>query len=132
MHCFSDDIGIYRDTDVSKALKSLGYTCLRASTVAKQAFTEVNIQKHYVYWNYPSPAGIVGTPRALLKDVDEYGLVIEDANMAYGHAVKGLRVRKPGNYGHGLVKVTVILTIEAGDPTIPRGQYGSVDWPRRW
>ena len=41
-------------------------------------------------------------------------------------------MRKPGNYGRGLVKVTVILTIEAGDPAIPQGQYGSVDWPRRW
>ena len=123
---------IYRRYDISKALKGLNYVRLRASTVAKQAFTADNIEKHHIFWNYPSPAGVVGTPRVRLKDVDKFGLVIEDANMAYGHAVKGLRVRKPGNYGRGLVKVTVILCIEPGDPALPPHVYGSVEWPRRW
>ena len=46
------------------------------------------------------------------------GLVIETTNDNYGHTVKGLRERKPGNYKHRLVKVTVIPGVKLGGPNL--------------
>jgi hypothetical protein len=69
-----------------------------------------------------------------LIDVDEFGFVIDDANKVYGHAIKGLRIRKPGNYGRGAVKLTVIfLVIELGNSHLPDHVEGSIKNPcRSW
>jgi hypothetical protein len=128
----STDNQIFSERQITQALKDLDYSRKRGSTVAKQAFTAVNLRKHYMFWNRPYPVGAVGIQRRFLTDVDECGFEIDDANANYGHAVKGLRVRKPGNYGRGKVKITVILAIEPGDPNLPAHVQGSVQRPRRW
>lgn len=128
----SNDGAVFTEREISDALRDLEYSRKRLSTVASQAFTEENLQKHYVFWNEPYPAGVLGEPRRFFIDVDECGLVLDDANPHYGHAVRGLRVRRPGNYGRGLVKITVILAVEPGDPALPAHVNGSVEWPRMW
>ena len=59
-------------------------------------------------------------------------IIIDDANMKYGHAVKGARVRKVGHYGRGRGKVTVIMFVEPGDPALPADELGSIERPRIW
>eukprot|EP00978_Attheya_sp_CCMP212_P037426 scaffold176038_cov34-Attheya_sp.AAC.1 len=128
----SEDGAVFSKKDISKALKGLDYTRKKASTIAKQAFTEENILKHYEFWHEDYLVGIIGTSRRRLIDVDECGFVIDDANKVYGHVVKGLRIRKPGNYGSDAVKLTVILAIEPGDPHLPDHVEGSIQNSRRW
>ena len=74
----------------------------------------------------------MGIPRHLLTDGDEMAIMIDDANQSYGHAVKGARVRKVGHYGRGNAKVTVIMFVEPGDPSIPPEELGSIARPRIW
>lgn len=59
-------------------------------------------------------------------------LEIKDANMNYGHAVRGMRVRKIGNYGRGRAKITIIMAVEAGDPDLGAEVEGSIERPRIW
>jgi hypothetical protein len=122
---------LFSRSDISKALKRLGMTRKRGSTVANQAFTPQNLMRRFHFWTSNFPAGIANIPRRYLIDVDECGLELRDASSTYGHAVKELRVVKKGNYSRD-VKLTVILAIEAGDPAIPAGQDGSIEYPRRW
>ena len=72
-----------------------------------------------------------GTARSRFIDADECGIELRDANRKYGHAVANLRVRQPGNYTKS-TKLTVLLGIEAGDPSLPDDQEGSVAKPRRY
>jgi hypothetical protein len=72
------------EKDVSKALRKLGYTMKVTSTVAYQAFTELNLNCHHLYWTWPWPLGIRGTPRRLLIDGDEFGLHLNSANNQSG------------------------------------------------
>ena len=104
----------------------------RASTTAYQAFTPQNPRLHHRFWTYPSPAGINGTPRKVLLDADECAIELKDANLNYGHAVKGMRVRKVGNYGRGKCKISLIMAIEAGDPGLRAEEEGSTENPRIW
>ncbi|KAL7546345.1 hypothetical protein ACHAWF_009691 [Thalassiosira exigua] len=110
----------------------MGMTRKKASTTAYQAFTPENIVKHHRFWTYPAPAGIRGVPRRRLIDIDECAVELQDASLNYGHAVRGLRVRKIGNYGRGQVKFTLILAIEAGDPDLLPHEEGSIENPRLW
>ena len=43
--------------------------------------------------------------------------------------MKGLRVRKVGNYGQGKAKIRLILAIEAGDPDLDPSEKGSAENP---
>ena len=117
--------------EISRGLGSLGMTRKKASTDAKQAYTPINIFKRYLFFNSGYPTGVQGTPRKLMMDMDECGLMLSIASRTFGHAVKHLRVRKKGNYCRD-TKVTVILAIEPGDPDIPDGRPGSLTNPRRW
>ena len=126
----SEDAVVFQEGDIARALKMLGYTRKVGSTVAKQAFTQVNLEKFHMFWNYPYPAGVVGIQRRFLIDVDECCFVLEGSNQHYEHAVKGLRVQKPGNYGQGLIQITIILAIEPGDPNLLDHVEGSVARPR--
>jgi hypothetical protein len=103
-----------------------------ASTTAYQAFSPRCMRLYDEFWSLPYPLGVIGTPRRRLIDIDEFGLCIESANRNFGHSLKGLRVRKMGNYGRGEVKVTVILAIETGDPVLPPQVPGSLQRPRVW
>ncbi|KAL7549569.1 hypothetical protein ACHAWF_016029 [Thalassiosira exigua] len=128
----SDDRAVFTASEVSSALIDMDMTMKRASTTAYQAFTPANIERHRRYWTYPSPAGIVDVPRRRLIDIDECAIELQDANENYGHAVRGMRVRKIGNYGRGAIKLTLILAIEPGDPELAPGSEGSIDNPRLW
>jgi hypothetical protein len=76
----SNDARVFLERDVSKALRKLGYTMKVISTNAYQAFTERNLNSRYLYWTWPLPLGIHGTPRRLLIDGDELGLHLNSAN----------------------------------------------------
>lgn len=130
--CHSVDHAVYTESEVSRAIIDMGLTRKKSSTTAYQAFNEVNIELHYKFWHYPSPAGIRGTRRKRLMDADEMAIELKDADTNYGHAVRGMRVRKVGNYGRGNCKFTVIMAIEAGDPDKPASERGSVEDPRIW
>ena len=65
-------------------------------------------------------------------DADEMSFDIGDANLSYGHGVKGCRIRKAGNYGRGKRKVTLMMVIEPGNPDIDPSQEGSIEKPRIW
>jgi hypothetical protein len=67
-----------------------------------------------------------------LVDIDEFGLHLNAANKKYGSSPRGLEIRKPGNYDRGNFKLTILLAVETGDPTIPDGDIGSVSNPRVW
>ena len=122
---------IFSPSQVSEALKRLGMTRKRSSTDAVQAFSETNLMKRHVFWTTPWPTGVQGTARSRFIDADECGIELRDANRKYGHAVANLRVRQPGNYTKS-TKLTVLLGIEAGDPSLPDDQEGSVAKPRRY
>lgn len=123
---------VYSRPVVGAALSDLGFTRKVASTTAYQAFTPLNRRKYEEFWTMPHPLGVLGTPRASLIDIDEFGVVWEQVNRGFGHALKGLRVRKIGKYGRGQIKVTVILAIEAGNPMLPAHAAGSLRRPRVW
>jgi transposase len=114
------------------ALRKLGYTQKVTSTVAYQAFTQVNLDRRRLFWTRPWPVGIHGIPRRQLIDADEFGLHLNAANRKYGSAPIGLKIRKPGNYDHGTFKLTIILAIETGNPDIPAGDIGSISNPHVW
>jgi hypothetical protein len=67
-----------------KALRKLGYTMKVMSTVAYQAFTERNLNCHHLYWTWPWPLGIHGTPRRLFIEGDEFRLHLISANNQSG------------------------------------------------
>jgi hypothetical protein len=54
------------------------------STIAYQAFTERNLNHYCLYWTWPWPHGIHGTPRRLLIDRDEFRLHLNSANNQSG------------------------------------------------
>jgi hypothetical protein len=101
----SGDARIFNEPAVSKALVRLGYTMKVTSTVAYQAFTEVNMIKRRLFWTRSYPVGIRGTPKSRLIDADEFGVHLNSANRKYGSAPKGLKIRKPGNYDRGTFRL---------------------------
>ena len=128
----SADAKIFDKTAVSNVLRRLGYTQKVTSTVAYQAFTEDNMLRRHLFWTEPYPVGVRGTRRRRLIDSDEFGVHLNSANKKYGSSPKGLKIRKPGNYDRGTFKLTVILAVEAGDPTINNALVGLVALPRVW
>ncbi len=120
----SDDARIFSLMAVSRALKKLEYTTKITSTVAYQAFTTRNLARRQMFWTEPWPVGIHGVPRRTMVDIDEFGLHLNAANKKYGSSPRGLEIRKPGNYDRGNFKLTVLLAVETGDPTIPAGEIG--------
>lgn len=132
--CHSHDHAVFTNSEISRALSDMAMTVKRSSTTANQAFSPDNLERHFRFWKYPFPAGIRRTPRKLLIDVDEMAVELKDAGLNYGHAVRGMRVRKIGNYGRGKIKFTLIMAIEAGDPDPSRDpdEEGTVSNPRLW
>jgi len=128
----SADNRVFTDREISKALRGLNFTRKKGSTTAYEAFSPVNLKRHFQFWNYSFPAGVVGVRRRDLIAIDECSFCVGDATQTYGHAVKGLRVRKVGNYGRGKAKFTLILAVEAGDPDLDNSQLGSIAKPRIW
>jgi len=128
----STDGRVFTNTQIHNALKLLGMTRKKGSTTAYQAFTPRNEYLYDCFISFNFPAGIKNVPRRLLMDGDECSFQVGDIGQSYGHAVKGLRVRKMGNYGRGGSKIVVIMFIEPGDPTLDPTQLGSIARPRIW
>ncbi len=59
----SNDARIFSESKVGLALRKLGYTQKATSTVAYQAFTQVNLNRRRLFWTRPWPVGIHGVPR---------------------------------------------------------------------
>mmetsp|Transcript_22774 Transcript_22774/g.51622 ORF Transcript_22774/g.51622 Transcript_22774/m.51622 type:complete len:152 (-) Transcript_22774:434-889(-) len=97
--CHSADNRVFTDREISAALNRLNFSRKKGSTTAYEAFSPRNLKRHFQFWNYSFPAGVVGVRRRDLIDIDECSFCVGDSDQTYGHAVKGLRVRKVGNYG---------------------------------
>lgn len=129
---YSGDGRVLTDTEVTDGYKRLNLTRKKGSTTAYQAFTPKNSYLHFCFWNYNFPGGVRDVPIVRLMDGDEMAFHLGDASQGYGHAVKGLRVRKAGNYSRSKQKVVVIMFIEPGDPSLPAHVEGSKERPRIW
>jgi len=129
---YSADGRILTNTEITKGYQRLDLTVKKGSTTAYQAFTPKNTYLHFCFWNYNFPGGIKDVPMERLMDGDEMAFHLGDASQGYGHAVRGLRVRKAGNYSRGKQKVVVIMFIEPGDPSLPPHVLGSKQRPRIW
>ena len=97
--CHSADNRVFTNREISAALKRLHFTRKKGSTTAYEAFSPTNLKRHFQFWNYSFLAGVVGVRRRDLIDIDECSFCVGDSDQTYGHAVKGLRVRKVGNCG---------------------------------
>jgi transposase len=128
----STDGRVYTNPQIHNALKILDMTRKKGSTTAYQAFTPRNEYLYDCFISYNFPAGIRNVPRRFLMDGDECSFQVGDIGQSYGHAVKGLRVRKMGNYGRGASKIVVIMFIEPGDPSLDPTELGSIARPRIW
>ena len=103
---------IYSRNAIGRCEKRLGLTRKRASTTAYQALTPFNQARRHNFWHLPHPAGIFGTPRARLIDIDEAGIGLEqDVGRKHGKSFTVNRVRQPGVYGRG-VKFTLIAAFD--------------------
>ena len=122
---------LYSRQVISSRMNELDSTKKVCSTEAHQAFTEINMRKARWFWSKPPPLGVVGCQRRRLVDFDEMAVFLETCNPKHGHAHKTIRIRKPGFYAKSK-KITVIMAIEAGDPSLPAGIDGSIQNPRRW
>jgi hypothetical protein len=123
--------GLYSQQDINSRLKALEISRKKASLEAYDAFSDRNMLRAELFWSQPPPLGVVGVERRRLIDVDECGIALEKCNSKYGYSHVSVRVRKPGHYKRD-VKVTVIMAIEPGDPTLPANIDGSREKPRRW
>ena len=94
----SSDGRVLTNAEMSMGLKKLGMSRKNGSTTAYRAFTPENLFLHRCFWQCEFPGGIGGVPRRRLADADEMSFDIGDANLNCGHAVKGCRIRKTGNY----------------------------------
>ena len=128
----SCDGAVFTDSQISTALRDMKMTRKKASTTAYQAFTPNNLRKRAMYWYCPLPAGIADVETRDMIDADEFAIEVRDANANFGHAVKGIRVRKIGNYGRGKAKYTIIMAIEAGNWALKANEEGSIENPRIW
>ena len=128
----TSNANIFNEKAVSRALCCLGYTRKVTSTVAYQALTDHNLCCCHMFWNSPWPLGIMGMIRRTLIDIDEFGLHLNAANRKFGLSPKGLKIRKPANYDRGTFKLTIILTVEAGDAAVAAGLPGLLARPRVW
>ena len=100
---------IYSRMAITRCEQRLGLTRKRGSTTALQALTPFHQARRHKIWNLPHPAGIAGTPRARLIDIDEAGIGLEQGvGLKYGKSFTVNRVRQPGVYGRG-VKYTWLV-----------------------
>ena len=112
-------------------MSQLGITYKVVSKEAFQALLPFNILKRQIFWSQPPPHGIVGVDRRRFTDTDECGIELESVNRTRGHSGAGIRIVKKAHYSKN-TKLTIILTVEPGDPALAANVYGSRDWPRRW
>jgi hypothetical protein len=122
---------VYNRGVISFKMKELCMTQKRTSTEAWQAFTPINLLKVELFWTRPPPLGVFQEHRRTLVNFDECGIGLEQCERSKGHALQGIRIRKPGHYTRD-TKYSIIVAIEPGNPNLPPHQDGSVERPRRW
>ncbi len=118
---FNEGGGLYSTEIISKRLKELQITKKKASIEAFQAMRDDVQERVWAWFNTGPPTGIMGVPRRMLIDVDEFGVTLERCNRKGGWAPTFSRVRKDGHYMHGM-KIT----------NLPPATRGSLQNPRRW
>ena len=68
---------IYSRNDIRRCEKRLGRSRKHSSITAYQALHQLNQAQRHNFWHLPHPAGIFGTPRTRLIDIDEAGIGLE-------------------------------------------------------
>ena len=76
--------------------------------------------------------GIRNVPMYQLCDTDEAKFCIVDIERKHGRGYKAVRVRDAGHYTRGAGEISLIMTVEPGNPQIPDIMLGSVRNPRKW
>jgi hypothetical protein len=87
----------------------------------------------WAYWNSPPPCGVIGVPRKKFIDIVDFGVVLQKCRGGDKLVPKVQKIEKNGRcHRVGSNGLSVILAIEAGDPSLPAGVSGSIENPRRW
>ena len=107
---YASDNRLFTREQICRRQQERGYSRVRASTQAVQAFTPINIVRAFNFWNQPFPFGCVGLLVPNLIDMDEAGFWLEKFNRSYAVVKKGQRGVAPGPYGHA-EKWTIIAAI---------------------
>ena len=128
---FNNGGELYSRQAISKRMKDVGMSKKVTSTEAYQAFLPVNVRKAELFWSRSPPLGVVGVQRRRLLDMDEMAITSEQTNSKHGHSHTAIRIRKPGHYTRSK-KITVVMAIEPGDPSLPPNVDGSIERPRYW
>ncbi len=131
IYCNTTNNLVVGEMTIRRALSLIGFSRKIVSHTATQAFAPINVQLSFNFWTMPFPYGIVNTPRSRIIDSDECGFQLSDINRKYGYSVSGVKINTKGNYSKS-TKITLIASIEAGDPNLPPHVRGSRENPRIW
>ena len=123
--------GVYSRQDILSRLREIDIVRKKCSTEAYDAFLPVNIEKCQDFFQQPPPLGVVGLQRRQLMDFDEAAMSLETVRTKYGYMHKLVQCRRIGHYVKGR-KLTLMIAIKPGDPTIPPHRDGSIENPSRW
>ena len=123
---------VYTRQIVSRRCSEMGLSRKRSSREAYAAFSAASLRKLQWFWTEAPPLGIRGINMRLLMDIDETGFYVKSVATKYGRGHTTCQVRYPAHYTRSEPKLNIILAIEPGDPTLPPGEIGSADRPRRW
>ena len=104
----------------------------RASLEAFDAYLPINKMKCELFFSDPPPVGIRGVPIFRFIDVDEAKFCLQGCESHFGCSLTCVRVRDTGHYKRGAKGMTLILAVEAGNPTLLPHIYGSIQNPRKW
>ena len=117
---------------ISQRMTELEITRKRTSLEAFDAYTPLNRQRCFNFFNEGPPVGISGVPIARMIDIDEAKFKLEACESKYGRAMKCIRVRDTGHYKKMARGLNLILAVEPGNPLLPAHIYGSIFNPRKW
>ena len=122
------NISFFSPSQLSKAEKVLGLSRGETFTTVYQAFYQVNLQKHWNYWNPPFPHGITDVRVPDLIDLDKCGIFLKTANRSTGKAYVGAHTNEKGPYSKS-EKWALLMAIsgEVGTPEPP-----SMRWRSLW
>lgn len=125
--------GVYTRQAFYKRCKELKVKRKKTSLQASAAYTDTNRLRFRLFWNSPPPLGITGVDRYSLCDTDEAGFTLTQVESKYGYGYKAVRVRDIAHYSRTSDDyISLIMTVEPGNPDLPGDVYGSVQNPRKW
>ncbi len=76
--------------------------------------------------------GIHGKARKRLININKFEMHLNGANKKNRSSPWGLKICKPGNYDRVMFILTIILSVEAGDPAVANGLVELLTMPRVW